>query len=461
MNRMGVTLLAVIGLLAIGCTSERFEIELKPQGDQFERTLKVSRQTSGPKGGLQAIPDTEVERLTREYFGNAPQVDGIVHRFRGVFQDRAPQDVGGFGTWKRWDSPLGSVTFYVERFRGQDDLAGEVEARTEAVRTAVRLLADWLKDDAGDDPDFPRLHEFLTTRFQRDLMNLSLYSFATGFDQTIPELGTAGIAERVSLYLLERRYITLEELPGLVRAFEQHDEPRVAQWLKRMLARQLDLADDQPFPALFQRYDDWQAAQQRLQKYLRKTPEFAQQLEQSRQQGSTEHLDPLNLISEPLTRALFPGRLFGGSDQVALQMQLPRMPFLTNGAWLESQNQVVWDLRVEVADPGQQRELPQICFAAWSEPNTEAQRTHFGRVVLDHADLATYGRWYHGLTTAEQAEWDAFLNRLRPSNRITLQLRGFRFRHEQAAVPREDAPPPLVTPIADLIAGKLAVTRAP
>jgi hypothetical protein len=68
-------------------------------------------------------------------------------------------------------------------------------------------------------------------------------------------------------------------------------------------------------------------------------------------------------------------------------------------------------------------------------PDDAAQVQRFGRAVLGGEALASYVLWVHGLSKEDEAEWEAFLERLRPQGEPAARLAEFRFEREMAAGP--------------------------
>jgi len=101
-----------------------------------------------------------VTHLSEEYHV-APPAPAKSHIFRGRFSSRMPNDVGGHGSFTRWDTPLGSTAVYVERFRGTDDAAGELNCRQAAADSLVDLLIGWLEGEFKNDPEWPAILKFL------------------------------------------------------------------------------------------------------------------------------------------------------------------------------------------------------------------------------------------------------------------------------------------------------------
>ena len=116
------------GLCGAGCPHNQYLIELKPQGDVIQRTLTfycedgVNTNTGAPN--YQPFGPAELAAITALYPPQGLTNDGLRYVARGEFTHQLPADVGGAGAYTHLTNSLGEAGFYVERFRGNDDLAG-------------------------------------------------------------------------------------------------------------------------------------------------------------------------------------------------------------------------------------------------------------------------------------------------------------------------------------------------
>lgn len=281
--------------LAVGCDRTVYEIELTPRGDRIERKLVVSR--TGGKSGEEQLA-REASRIASLYPSTFQPEDEGKRGFFGVFQQKMPADVQGYGTYAHLTSPLGSMSFYVERFRGQDDQVARFERRQKAVNVFARLALGWCKQEFGKKPFFGKLRDFVEKDLSRDLLNLSLYSCPIGGPVTMPDseeivreaLVRPGVGDaptvslpdeaaatsadlhvRLAQYLLERDYFTLGELPRVVRAVEADDHDAISRLLAEILARKIGVRIDDSFVDVVA---DAKRLEASWNKYLTATPEY-------------------------------------------------------------------------------------------------------------------------------------------------------------------------------------------
>lgn len=174
-----------------------------------------------------------------------------------------------------------------------------------------------------------------------------------------------------------------------------------------------------------------------LDKYLEMTAEFQQLLDewqkQLREDPTLARPDPFDVL-ELYSEDLLAGAILEGGDQLSLGLKTGREPVATNGDWSGEDTRVSWPKQF-LPQPGQP---PQLTYAVWDQPDAAAQQRHFGKVVLQGESLIEYCLWYHGLTEAEQQEWDAFVGTLSPGDELPDSLKAFRFLHEPADRQRDE-----------------------
>jgi hypothetical protein len=425
-------------LLLCGCHSQHYEIALTPQRERIERVATVSRTSSQNNSRPVAVPDDELNRFAGLYSQTLPTV-GHKHAFRGEFGERLPDDVGGHGAYARYASPCGSVTVYLERFRGGHDIVGELDASRAAVGQLVELLVGWTDGELGPDPHYPAVREFLTTTFRRDLENLSTLIYVAGTNETPVAANDEATLARITLFLHERGYVTAAEVPAFIRANEDlstRGDPRaIGRWLHGVAVRHLKL-DNEAVIVL----KDYARLEASLSRFLRETPEYRELKTKAEQDGDQADVDPWQVLSEPLLRALFPRNFLLASDHVAVRLASDIKPFATNGEWRDAERDVQWDLRIEPREPGLGHQFPRLSYALWATPDVEFQTRHFGKVVLNEQELLHYCLWYRGLTPAEAEEWNRFVETLQPDEALFQRVKTFQFRNEPPDVLKTEPP---------------------
>lgn len=419
-------LMVLVGALA-GCVQNEYDVELTPVGEKLQRRIHIKR--LGPA----ATPE-ELQRLATAYSADLPE-NPKVQEFENSFAGRLPDDIGGHGTYTRWETPLGSAALYVERFRGVDDIAAEWERRKVAADRVTEHLIGWLEQEFQNDPGWPSLKEFFNSHVRRELLNLSLYLWTAGLsrqDDRNPE-----VLVRVMQYLVERGYFSYEELPALMRADSDSRRDDGRHMLEILRQKLVARARDDLFADSFKFLATPESLKHSLDKYLETTAEFRQLLsewqKQLRDEPTLARPDPFDVLGVYSTD-LLTGVILADGDQLTLSLKTGREPVATNGDWSGEDSRVSWPKQF-LPRPGQP---PQLSYAAWDQPDAAAQQRHFGKVVLHGESLIEYCLWYHGLTEAEQQEWDAFLDTLSPGEELPDALKAFRFRHEPADRQRDD-----------------------
>src|SRR5208337_4469328 len=117
----------------------------------------------------------ELAAITRIYSSAAVKQEGQRYIARGDFSGQLPNDVGGVGSYTNLTTSLGEVGFYLERFRGNDDLATQTARRFREADQLVDLLIGWTQSELGRERGYKKLRKFLDEDCRRDIKNGGLY----------------------------------------------------------------------------------------------------------------------------------------------------------------------------------------------------------------------------------------------------------------------------------------------
>jgi hypothetical protein len=425
----------VLVLVVAGCDHDCFEIEVRPAADAFQRKLTCWH--AGDANEVSPLAAYRLERLGHLYPKCETPGTAVKQVFSGRFAERTPADVGGAGSYNHFTSPLGSAFSYVERFRGNDDLESRLAKRRRAAGALADLTVGWLEAELGRDPNFPKLKKFLAADFRRDLTNLGVYQF-TGEVMEACRKGTDSESPlRAGLYLCERGYFSPGEIPLLYRALTSDDCRPLLEHVRRLLARKMGVADDQPVPASLAFLSDLSTLRASLEKYIRSTDSFQKRLADwksaSKDRRSPSEPNPQEVAGELLSACFGFDDLSVTSDSLELRLFCGQKPYATNGTWDERAAAAAWSASLPC-----DRGLPAVCFALWSKPDRAAQQAHFGKIVLGEANLAQYVIWYRGLKPEETRQWDEFVGGLKPGPGLKAAVAAFRF----AADPKPDPKKP-------------------
>jgi hypothetical protein len=463
------TAIAIVVLAAAGCEEKVYQIEQWPREGKLWRRLTVSRHQQGddgPKKDLNDNDKAEIARIARHYGPSAPKLTGDRATFVGAFANALPQDVGGDGHYVHWESPLGRVSIYVERFRGSDDPATTLAARRKAVDQLVDLVIGWFDSEMHANAEWPALRKFFDTTFRHDLQNLSLYGWLGHIaPEADPKKSSMEIPFRVTQYLVERHYASYEEAPALLRELDDLNQRKtgaaIMSRVARLLLARAGAARDGRLGHGLEFLKDPQVAWASWGRYLRTTAYYKRERDEFRRHkadeertkaaqaaaeaalagsGAPKPQPPPAIDSAEFERSLYIKFLdpflrinFGNSSRVNVSLEAPREPFWTNGKWVPGKLRVEWSQPIaELNEPAdvQTAEWPTLCFAAWDEPNEQTQEQWLGTVGITQDALFQYNLWYQGLTRQEKAEWDAFLPTLKGDAKLADRLESFRFSDE-------------------------------
>ncbi|MCM2372974.1 hypothetical protein [Aporhodopirellula aestuarii] len=425
-------------LLLSGCVQKVYEIHLQPDGASITRTLTVWTETTGSDDTkISPLPQAELDRVREFYDPKNDVIEGDRHVFVGQFGENMPGDVGGAGRYVFFDSSLGSTSFYSERFRGDDDLLASIDARHQAVDNIITLLLHWSRSEFSQPEVRERVESFVDQDLRRDLKNFSTYCWTHAM---LSDLDEQKVLERFSArmmqYLVERDYISWQDVPKVLRAFQSEDPQRLAELLHETVVRKLGLPERESVAILA----DPERLATSLRESIRETEIFRSEFTRHQQEHASsvddgeepEPFDPLGLLTSYALQATLP-KSDSGRTTVRVKIDCGVEPYATNGDWDDDQQAVTWSDSIDDVN------IPAMVFAGWSNPDEEMQQAVFGKVVLSGEELAQYVFWFQGLDTDERTQWDAFLGGLDPGDNLLGQIEAFEFTDDEnlAETPRE------------------------
>ena len=423
--------LAALTVLVTGCPHNDYTVELTPHKKVIERKVVFYRADGTDTNGVpkyESFPSNELASITALYPSGKVTREGDCHFARGEFSGALPEDVGGAGSYNQITTSLGAAAFYLERFRGNDDLAARTKAQLAAADQLTDLLLGWCRAEFGHEPGWKNLHSFLDGDFRRDLKNLSLYSWAGEISSSCQHAANEEFIVRFGQYVHERGYLKIEDAASLVRIYSGRNDSRALLLIQKFLAEKLGVPTAGPMPKSLALLADSAAMEQSWKKYLAGTQLYQARLRQWQKEKKTQpdlsKPEPSEAVNDLLGTLLAFGSS-GEDDHLTVRLALAAAPDHTNGKWDEARHQVVWESALESAQPA--KRLPVFCYANWSRPDAEFQQEHFGRVILGGDELLKYCLWRGGLEEANAGEWDKWLATLRPGDALSNQLSVFQF----------------------------------
>ena len=420
------------------CEFTEFEIDMEIDGDALVRRL-VTRQVDIDHGEriLQAYPADVLQRLLAVYGAERPDPVPSELRFEGRFQGKTPDDVGGSGFLAVYDAPMGRLLGYSEQFRGEANPGIMMERALAAADHWIDIIVGWLEGELGAREGWDQLRGLVDGPLRRDLKDLiAIFHFTVGSDSRLnpkkaEELdGEEEFLLRVLHHFVTRGYLTQEDTPRLFRAMN-HSGDRALQTalpiLKSAIARATDLGasgDAAEHLLVLLGSDDVEAS---FLRHVETTAPWKAKLAAWKadqiEHPSATRPEPSSLTDDLLSDMVGSSIVVGSEDRLTVRLRCPGKPHRTNGRWDATTQKLEWS-----GSPAHKGQLPSMAFAFWTEPNTDFQEKHFGRVVLRGEALEEYVLWYRGLYDAERTQWDALISRLRPGPDTIQRLRSFTFR---------------------------------
>jgi hypothetical protein len=437
-NRMNKIILAgiILGVIATsGCEPEKsYEVTLNPRGDVIERTVQIFCQNNTASSDDATHRDCnrdETAAIAESYKNADITNDGESHIVRGAFYNSMPNDIGGAGWYQNISTTLGNAGFYMERFRGHDDIADAVEKKLQAADQLTDLIIGWCRAQFKSEPESKKLIRFLDQNVRRDLQNAGIYSWTIARFHADKSEGDEFIAY-LGPYIIERGYLKSEE--AFKYLWGSPSEEEVCLSLQRLFAKKMGVKGKKLLPRSLALFNNAQAVKDSWSRYLCRTDLYQRQLRNWKERlaknpGETKP-DPTS-ISEKLFDTIFES---GNSrpDTLTVRLLLPFAPMDTNGVWDEAARQVVWKARLEARN--ENNNLPVSCYAGWASPQEDFQKAHFGGMFLVNNDLREYCIWRSSLDANNGAEWDNYLSKLRPDDDAVNQLKQFRFTTERSSI---------------------------
>jgi len=448
MKKLALPGLAALAALVTGCPHNDYTVELTPRGAVIERKLTFYRQDGANTNGTpnyQSFPSNELAAITVLYPRGGVTHEGERHIARAEFAGALPSDVGGAGSYKHFVNSLGTGGFYLERFRGNDDLAAQATKRLAAADKLADLTLGWSRAEFRQEPKYHNLRRFFDQNFRRDLKNLSLYQWAgnisSAFKPEATEDSSLGFKPEASeefivrfeQYLIERGYLKVEDAPALVQAFSGDGSGRACLLLQAFLAEKLGVSPAGPMPESLAFLADAETLEKSWETFLSGTHDYRARLrhwEKERKSAPNAQKPSPSVVVGDLFETLVTSGSTEEHASLTVRLSLASAPDHMNGEWDQSRSQVVWKTRIESKESTAR--LPAFCYACWTTPDDKFQVDHFGRAFLHGDELLQYCAWRSGLDELQAGEWEKLLSGLQPGAGLTNELAAFRFSRTQS-----------------------------
>ncbi len=431
MRKLAIPGLAALAALVTGCPHNDYTVELTTRGNVIERKLTFYRVDGTNTNGApnyQSFPSNELAAITALYPPGLVTREGEKHIARAEFAGALPPDVGGAGSYKHFVSSVGSAGFYLERFRGNDDLAAEATNRLAAADQLADFVLGWSRAEFRHEPRYQNLRRFLDGDFRRDLKNLSLYLWAGDVSSLCKPEATEEFIVRFGQYLIERGYLKPEDALALVPTFSGDDSGRACLLLQALLAEKLGVSPASPMPKSLAFLADPETLQKSWDKFLSGTGAYRARLrqwEKERKLTPNAQKPSPSVVVDDLFSTLATSGSTAEDASLTVRLSLPSAPDHTNGKWDQTRSQVVWESSLESKESATR--LPAFCYACWTTPDDKFQVDHFGRAFLHGDELLQYCAWRSGLDDLQAGEWEKLLSGLQPGAELTNALAAFQF----------------------------------
>lgn len=457
----------LVGLLMQGCNVDRYELEVKPKGEELEQKLTVYRivdKGEGKPKETESLSEAELDKLRAFYKRDGKDGPGGRKIFTRLLKDAKPSANlrGGQARFLCYSSDLGNSSMYMESLNGEDDLAGALQRRLDSADHLADLILQWFSLELAIEPRTKDLLHWIANDFRKDLRNFSAYLWQIHCTNPLDE--SSEWRTRLFSYVLDHGYFTKDDIPRLGRAFQNLESAEgdraLFSWLQRFVARRMGIPDDKPVPESLAFLGSREKLVASMQQNIHKTKTY-EILWRKETKGRLDLITPENpgnglLLMYSLFESfdLFEaGPLHSHAYEFSVKLQAPAKPDWTNGEWEEKSKTVQWGLD----SPGMKK--ASFVYAGWAEPS-ERQTARFGKVLLDGQRLAQYAVWFQALHEHERAEWTAFVDTIKPGDDLAKALESFRFKAEKA-LDEKEVKPGLSNAVRDIFREALAPVEAP
>jgi hypothetical protein len=413
MSRNACQIIIVLLIFITGCDEYEYTIEMTPDGDAIKRTINFSSN----------LPDEQKEAVKKFY---REQIDD--NTLSGTFRVELPNDVGGAGNYTYFDTSIGSTATYKERFRGDDNLNQHIVDYQMFVDRYIDFIINWLEFELGTEPNFSNLRTFLDKKVRTDTKNFGLYLGFGSIAGRYNSIATDEFQQRAVLYLEERNYINSGQADILMQQGGSVVEEETMNLLRDIVSEKIGCCHGEDDSDKLVFLDSKDNIKKSMIGYIRSTKRYIQIWEEEKTNKNDKNLPPPDVDVFEFIYDGAPGFSLGNTPyKVNVHLKCPYKPFKTNGQWEDANSRVCWKdfLKSEY-------DLPTFCYANWSEPNSDFQTRHFGRILLEGKNLAEYCYWEKSIEAGQVRQWNEFLSSIEPNMEISEMVKAFRFTDESA-----------------------------
>jgi hypothetical protein len=455
--------LPLLALLVTGCPQDEYIVELTPRGTVIERKLVFYREDGVDTNGAptyQSFPLDELALIKKAYPASSIEFDGHRRTVTGEFTTNLPSDIGGAGSYGCLSNSLGTAAFYMERLRGDEDIAASMAMRSPRIDQFVNLIIGWSRAQFGGEKHYRDLRKFLDEDFRHDLHNAVLYAWLLQSTKTDTQ---EEFAVRLGQYLVEHGYLKLADVPLLLKAWDNPQPQPILLLLQNLLAAKLQIPVDASMPLKLKLLADPVEAEKSWTNYLATTDVYQERMRAWHTEKIKRDItlandriinflrfrtnapppaipakpDPAEVATDILKDVFSVGDFGRTPDHAIIKLSLAAAPTHSNGKWNEAMKQVVWETNLEGREGG--NKLPAFCYANWCQADEKFQIAHFGKVAFQGDALLQYSLWRAGLSESQATEWESLLVDLKPDGTSRTKLDAFRFSGERPG--REDRQP--------------------
>ncbi|MCE5279809.1 MAG: hypothetical protein ABFD92_05505 [Planctomycetaceae bacterium] len=166
--------LGIMAVLCLSCDHDDYLITMEARDDSMHRQITGwTQHSTGAASPQSQLAPGKLRSLENAYSTRLSKPGEVRQTFAGAFSGKLPGELDGAGEYRTFRTQMGSVTLYVERFKGGDDLGEHMAGLLKSADAIAEILKGWFSEHLGKEKEFPKLKDFLDQNLRKDIKNLA------------------------------------------------------------------------------------------------------------------------------------------------------------------------------------------------------------------------------------------------------------------------------------------------
>jgi len=422
-----VHLLFLLVLFLVSCDKNIYKIKIQITDNGLKRELVCYRKNDD--GNIIDFPSGELKRIRKIYNpefeeNKADKINlSTEHSFVADFSAKMPQDIGGFGSITRFNSILGSVIYYQERFRKSDSgISEKIKIKYKNADRFADYLAGWLKKELSNEKDWELLDKFVNFDFRKDLKDIVsfiiLMNIMNDAGNELKSAVTDQLTARILLFLNEKNYIKKNDIMTFNRIFNSmksdSEKYKIAiSYIIKMISRKTGLPQTSPvLLSLSKIIATEKSLTASLESYIITTEDWRNYLKETRKLQDKDNEKqkpprPIDMIETCLSALYSIDFDFSTNDCLQIEIYSLDTPYKTNMQWLPEEKKLTWEN--SLYKKNYSLKLSPFVYAVWVIPNKKVQKHCFGKIAVNDDLLIQYALWENSIDENNKKIWKSFI----------------------------------------------------